>query len=103
MLTYKATFASVNVADCDVQRAVNRIESIHGVKVLDASTKFILVQFDADVKHLAANPMLQRNFDILRGDVRAEIEKACGITIKDCASIQLTPVKKLILFLKRLF
>jgi len=103
MLTYKAVFASVNVLDEDVKRATERINAIFGVKVLEATTQHILVQFDADVHHLARNPMLQHQFDILRGNVRAELELACGITIKTCNAVELSLFKKLQLSIKRLF
>lgn len=103
MLTYKAVFASVNVLDEDVKRAANAINAIPGVKVLESSTQHMLVQFDADLRHLAHNPLLQHQFDILRGDVRAEIEAACGITVKTCMAVELSLFKKIHLFIKRLF
>ena len=103
MITYKAVIASVGAVEADIKRAVEKIEAIPGVKVLEATGKHILVAFDTELKHLAANPALQRQFDILRGDVRAEIEKIGGITIKECINAEIGLVKRLYLFIKKLF
>ena len=103
MITYKAVLASCGAVEEDIKRAAERIGVIKGVKVLEATGKHILVQFDADIQHLVADPMLQRQMDILRGDVRAEIEKIGGLTIKQCAPYEITLIKKITLFIKKLF
>lgn len=103
MITYKAVLAAVGAVETDIKRAAATINAIPGVKVLEATTQHIIIQFDADVEHLAKNPALQRHLDMVRGDVRAEIEKVTGITIKECLAFKLSLIKKIELFLKRMF
>ncbi len=103
MVTYKAIIAAVGAVESDIKKAVENIEAIPGVKVLEATARHIIVQFDADMKHLASNPALQRQMDILRGDVRAEIEKIGGITVKECIAFEVGLIKKIVLFIKKIF
>lgn len=103
MIIYKATLASCGASNADIKRAAKQIEVIPGVKVIEADLSHFLIQFDADPKHLQNNPILQRQFDIMRGDVRAEIEKLGGITVKECLAIRLSLFKKIWLRFSHLF
>lgn len=80
---------------------ITGLESTPGVKVLEKTTKHIVVALEANIDIISSRAPFQKAFDDLEAKVKKDIEALGNVTVRDVVDFDINVVKRLYLFVKK--